>query len=715
MSRPDGSRPSLGRSLGRFLGRFLGRVLGTVLGPVLGTVLAFSAWPAAAVRAQFVAPEGANYHNGATLPLEDPGEGRTRIFELQDALARGDGDAVVTLMRTLRDARDERLVPFGARTWIGTLDRAAIALRDADQPEVLARVVADEAVAIEAARERRDLPELLDRAGRGRALPTAGRAALIAARLCFEEGRFAEAEVLAARAAPFAGAAELRAAARRHLPVETAVLLPDEGSAGGRPPAAGASGAPPAPGGPGADAPSAAGWRLAGGVRVRIGEDGDIGLPAAGRSGPDELALLSGRYLALLPVAGSNLPNGALDLLAAVATDPLRNFTPAPRAFRLARAGARWVFAYDLIVGTGWRLPQSTRQAHLLAVDVGPDHAPSLAWDARPAPGATESVSFGPPLVVGDRVYAQVDRVGLTTDVSLAAFDLATGKQLFETPLASAAQVRRWAGRLSDSGLAVQDKRASGSALAERDGVVHACTGFGVYAAVDALDGRILHAFRYDRVFSLESGSYDPAFLFDTGGWDDEPVRLWGDRVVVAPSDSRFLYVLADAPGPRGQLMLDDPIEKLDRMQVVTLRDDPGGSASPAFVCTRRSARRGGLVLLAPGGHVLAASPLLPDGGPDADRPDPRLAGYDGRPSWITGPAVASGSSVLVPSLDGVGVFDLSDLAAAPVMLPHAPGGPTAVRTIALDGDLAVSFAREESDSPFAEPTWTVHWYLRAP
>jgi hypothetical protein len=89
-------------------------------------------------------------------------------------------------------------------------------------------------------------------------------------------------------------------------------------------------------------------------------------------------------------------------------------------------------------------------------------------------------------------------------------------------------------------------------------------------------------------------------------------VRFAPGRTIVAPPDSRFLYMLAPEPGPRGQLVLDDPIEKLDRVHIVGLRPDPQGRPSPAVLCTRRSGGRGGLVLLGPDGHVLQASPLLP-------------------------------------------------------------------------------------------------------
>ncbi|HZL99986.1 MAG TPA: hypothetical protein VFD43_07015, partial [Planctomycetota bacterium] len=261
--------------------------------------------------------------------------------------------------------------------------------------------------------------------------------------------------------------------------------------------------------------------------------------------------------------------------------------------------------------------------------------------------------------------------------------------------------VRRYASRQSRTEFGDVDKRAREGPPAERDGLVYACTGYGVVAVVDALTGWLRFTFRYDRLFSQDLAEFDPSFLYDTGGWNEEPVRLWGDRVVVAPGDSRYLYVLAGEPGPAGQLMLDDPVERLDRRYVAGLLADPGGSASPAVLVTRRAAGDWALELLAPGGRPLARTPPL----------DPPVF-FSGRPLLL-------GSTVLVPSAAGLLAFRADDLSVTPTLLPRAEQAPTVVSSVqALDEGLVVfspwlrvTGGRDGT----AESAWYAQWYRRRP
>jgi hypothetical protein len=174
-------------------------------------------------------------------------------------------------------------------------------------------------------------------------------------------------------------------------------------------------------------------------------------------------------------------------------------------------------------------------------------------------------------------------------------------------------------------------------------------------------------------------------------------VQLWRDRVVVAPGDSRYLYVLADEPGPAGQLVLDDPIERLDRRYVAGLLDDPAGGPSPAVLLTRRQGGRWGLVLLGPGGRELASSaPLSPQ------------VFFCGRPRML-------GSTVLVPSVVGLLGFSAGDLAAAPFVLPRAAEVPTIVSVVEPLDDGFVSFSPllrpSNRRDGTTESAWYAQWY----
>jgi hypothetical protein len=161
---------------------------------------------------------------------------------------------------------------------------------------------------------------------------------------------------------------------------------------------------------------------------------------------------------------------------------------------------------------------------------------------------------------------------------------------------------------------------------------------------------------------------------------------------VVAPRDSRFLYVLAAEPGPRGHLILDDPVEQLDRREIVALLPDPAGSASPAILCTRRAGRRSGLVLLAPGGAVLAATPWLDPG-----------AVYTGRPLVV-------GDDAFVPSAVGLLGYRIDDLERPPARLPRAGPVPEGVAAVHALADGLVTFS-PFVDAESREASWFVQWY----
>lgn len=613
------------------------------------------------LAAQQVAPEGSNFHNGSSLPLEDEGAGRRRLSRLAAALARADAEEVVAELRGLRADRRIALVPFGPRTHVPALDLAALMIVASDSESVRERAEADTRQLVEEARRNRDIEALIDLATRGPALAAAHEAALAAARLLFERGSWWEAERLAARAGELPDAAEIAAAARAR--------------------------AAPTP----SREPSGTSWTWSGAATLVADAGYDTSLPAL-IDGPDEqLLVLDGRGLHSIDRRTGLINERELDWNEVVLGDqPRQIMRPEPHRFDMARVDQRLLIGFNALVATRWPDPARRRTAHLLGADLG--SLPRLAFSTQPEPDHTISSALGPLTVSGPRVFAQLFRVGLHTEVSLVCFDARDGRLLWETPLVLGAQVRRFAGRRAETDPWQLDKRAKEGAVVERDGIVYACTGHGVVAAVDALTGRVGHTFRYDRVFSQDAGVYDPAFLFDTGGWDDEPARLYGDRLVVAPGDSRFLYTLALSPGPRGHLILDDPIERLDRRHVVALLPDPGGSDSPAVLATRRRSNRYGLVLIGPGGDTLAETPLLPE----------ELRFY-GRPLHLA-------SRALVATSLGVLEFDPQDLSARPVQLAQHSQAPSRVRALFPSAHGLVTL------SPLAGQTslpghWYIQWY----
>lgn len=615
--------------------------------------------------AQFVVPEGSDFHNGSALPQLDDGSDEDELRALQDALQQGSIGAALDVLRLLRADRDVALVPYGPRTHVPALDRAAQMVAASDSTEVREAVEQDARRAIDAARERRDVEALVDWATRGRALAASSRAAALAARLLYESGHWwGAASMVALVDEPDADLVELGERARRRA---------DE-----------------ADGRDAADEPDGEldvfDWRWAVGVRHAGDVEPEVGPPLVVDGRPGELLIVDGQGLhGFDPVAQERTMASFRWNDQVLRTMRERRFVttlPAPREFSAARAGSRLVVPFNVPESINRsRSSRVDRSAHLVAVDLQARGrvdvvTASLAWITEPPRGRRDA-AFGPPLVRGRRVFALVYRVGLQTEVSLACFDLDTGAPLWETPLVLGTDVPRFGNRQAEMSSLRLDKRARTAQLAERDGVIHASTGYGVVAAVDGWTGVVRHSFRYDRLFTIDPKSYHAAYLFDPHppGWRDEPVRLWDDRVVVAPSDSRYLYVLADEPGPRGHLILDDPIERLDRVHVVDLVPDPGGSASPAILATQRRDRRLALVLLSPDGHVLRRS--TPLGVTDSRTFD------DARPLRI-------GDDVLVPTVTGVHAFDLTEDGAAPRRLsgPLLGGPLPTLRLMRVDAGL---------------------------
>ncbi|MFH0946290.1 MAG: PQQ-binding-like beta-propeller repeat protein [Planctomycetota bacterium] len=166
----------------------------------------------------------------------------------------------------------------------------------------------------------------------------------------------------------------------------------------------------------------------------------------------------------------------------------------------------------------------------------------------------------GPPVVFGDLLILSASRVDTSTECSLFALDRLTGKLRWSRFLASANKVSHYDSRNRQ----VEQSRAAPSPVVLADGVVYCVTNVGVVAAVDALTGNIHWLFRYNRISPDDTDRYEPQAFYDTGGWPRSAPEVVGGRLIVAPEDSRFLYVLARHPSTEGYLRLNDPTFKGD-------------------------------------------------------------------------------------------------------------------------------------------------------
>ncbi len=135
-------------------------------------------------------------------------------------------------------------------------------------------------------------------------------------------------------------------------------------------------------------------------------------------------------------------------------------------------------------------------------------------------------------------------------DCYLDAYRATDGKLLFRTHLASA----------STSALGVRGATRSIAAL--QGDSVYVCTNLGTIAAVEAYTGGVRWLHLYERVRPDAAGSSGwPAR--DAGNVPINPVIWTANRIVVLPTDSSRLLVLAEADG---KTLYDIPVSKLSNL-----------------------------------------------------------------------------------------------------------------------------------------------------
>jgi hypothetical protein len=172
-------------------------------------------------------------------------------------------------------------------------------------------------------------------------------------------------------------------------------------------------------------------------------------------------------------------------------------------------------------------------------------------------------VFAGPPVVLHDRLLAVGSRLQTKdTTCNLFQFNAASGDLIRQVFLARASAVARYADRFS----AEPPSLVRPSPLAARRGCVYICTNLGVVAAVRGYDLGVQWLFRYNRRVPTDSRRYTEEMFFVTGGWPGRAPIVQEDRLILSPSDSKYLYVLARWPNAEGDLVLDDPVHKEHRL-----------------------------------------------------------------------------------------------------------------------------------------------------
>ncbi|MEW6742527.1 MAG: hypothetical protein AB1486_07195 [Planctomycetota bacterium] len=368
-----------------------------------------------------------------------------------------------------------------------------------------------------------------------------------------------------------------------------------------------------------------------------------------------------------------------------------------PGSASLAVDGERAYLALNVVPVRGSAGPE---RGYLFALDLTaqakplwrfealrPEAPPLVQPAAEDAPEENEELAThdngvcavaGPPLVVDGEVCIAASQLrDALTDSFLVRIDGSSGRPLSWTFLCSASRVARFADRFAT----ILPERVDASPLAESDGLVYVLTNLGVVAAVAACTGEIEWAFKYNRLFAVDSTMYHREALYDTGGWPPTPIVVEGERLYVAPMDSRYFYSLARLPSPEGYIILDDPIERghLDRF----LGDHVLGSAGSCLLFeVKRAAGRIVAGTDRAGGAFFETPPF---------EPEERLSGWP----------VRVGSVLFVPTNKNIYRIDLEreglleDYVTPPLEMQRRSAGEAAFGSLAVASGYLVSQSRD--------------------
>ena len=211
------------------------------------------------------------------------------------------------------------------------------------------------------------------------------------------------------------------------------------------------------------------------------------------------------------------------------------------------------------------RRPGTNRGDHVVAIRVGALGGRRL-WEAgghAPTPGLPEGLGLhGTPLLYAGALHVAGLRVTKASKERFEAWhvalDPATGAVRSATFLGTGGPLRR--GR---------DEEVVPSSCAAARGRVVLVTATGIAAAVDARTGRVQWSFRYDR--GRPDGDEVGRRLVDAAetpgrasSLSNQPPRLWDDRAVIAPTDSRTIVGLFDRPRGRRRLLRAWSVHRTD-------------------------------------------------------------------------------------------------------------------------------------------------------
>jgi len=428
-------------------------------------------------------------------------------------------------------------------------------------------------------------------------------------------------------------------------------------------------------------------WRFSLRSEVPFGDAGDARRDLPTRApvvlpGPDgdRLATVEADGLHVRRIAGGEEAFAPLRFDFDLHLDP-RVAVPVLDRSGLARSGDRLYLTLELLAprrGYDWRFgaesagtANSAVETALFAFDLKRECYVEFAvtsGELARDPELAGYVFAGPPVESGGRILVSASRlVGKETEVALLAFDAKSGAPAGHLLLARAANVPEYSDRLTNDIF----WRVEPSPVVVRDGVAFVCTNVGLMAAVRTADLGFVWGYRYHRRDSPVSEKFARACLYVNGGWIGRPPVVLADRVVATPSDSNYAYVFARWPDARGDLILNEPVQRDSRVALV-------GATADSLYFVRRV------------------------GEPGAPRWFVEATDHDGVPRWTSVTLPAGERIAGVPVLTRRHLFVATDHVVYPIVLaregsfydrpiglPERLGQPPP--DVAGFGDLAVS------------------------
>ena len=337
--------------------------------------------------------------------------------------------------------------------------------------------------------------------------------------------------------------------------------------------------------------------------------------------------------------------------------------------------GAGWLVFAAVPDGSGWTWQRRSRAGH----DTRDDHIQAFHWNGSRLlhlwrVGGTGSPSqrgglpydtrlYGAPLLYRGRVWVAGVRAAKATqdrwEAWLYSFDPTTGRVATSTHLGTGTPMRT--GRMDE---------VIPTSPAAAHGRVVVGTALGIVAAVDAADGRVRWAHRYDRAVETERGNVRNRDRRDQGlrssSFKNEPPILADGRCYLTPTDSEHLLILFDRPRLDLRALLSEARPR-DLGNAKHMVEHIAG-----VDVRRRENRAGSLVLVGQGQGGDPPGPLVTVY--DAGTPNlawPREArelrsiwegisptGFGAQPY---GRALVTQGEIYVPQEHGIAVFELED------------------------------------------------------